>query len=175
MRSIFARIVLASFLVLASSWNVVVAAGQTARLSLPKADRVVVLKSERRLILMRGDRVLKIYPVALGRYPKGHKQFQGDSRTPEGEYLLDFKLKNSQFYRAIRVSYPNSQDIARARALGKDPGGKIMIHGLPNRMSASRVGHPSLDWTQGCIAVNNRQMDEIWQMVDAGTPIEIHP
>lgn len=160
---------------LASSWKVAAMADQTARLTLPKADRVVVLKTERRLILMKGDHVLKIYPVALGRYPKGHKQFQGDAKTPEGEYLLDFKLKNSHFYRAIRVSYPNSRDIARARAMGKDPGGKIMIHGLPNNMSASRVGHPSLDWTQGCIAVNNQQMDEIWKMVDAGTPIAIHP
>tara|TARA_Y100001936_G_scaffold253253_1_gene316837 strand:- start:37346 stop:37831 length:486 start_codon:yes stop_codon:yes gene_type:complete len=160
---------------LAGSWQTVAAANQTARLSLPKADRVVVLKSERRLILMKGDFVLKIYPVALGRYPKGHKQFQGDAKTPEGEYLLDFKLRNSQFHRAIRINYPNARDVARARKMGKDPGGKIMIHGLPNTMSADRVGHPTLDWTQGCIAVTNRQMDEIWKMVDAGTPIEIHP
>jgi murein L,D-transpeptidase YafK len=175
MRSIFLRIVLGVTLLFASSSSAVVFADQTARLSLPKADRVVVLKSERRLVLMRGDFVLKVFPIALGRYPKGHKQYQGDAKTPEGEYLLDFKLKNSQFYRAIRVNYPNARDRAKAQALGKDPGGKIMIHGLPNSMSAERVGHPYIDWTQGCIAVNNKQMDEIWQMVDAGTPIEIHP
>lgn len=175
MRSIFLRIVLGVTLLFASSSSAVVFADQTARLSLPKADRVVVLKSERRLVLMRGDFVLKVFPIALGRYPKGHKQYQGDAKTPEGEYLLDFKLKNSQFYRAIRVNYPNARDRAKAQALGKDPGGKIMIHGLPNSMSAERVGHPYIDWTQGCIAVNNKQMDEIWQMVDAGTPIKIHP
>jgi len=175
MRSIFLRIVLGVTLLFASSSSAAVFADQTARLSLPKADRVVVLKSERRLVLMRGDFVLKVFPIALGRYPKGHKQYQGDAKTPEGEYLLDFKLKNSQFYRAIRVNYPNARDRAKAKALGKDPGGKIMIHGLPNSMSAERVGHPYIDWTQGCIAVNNKQMDEIWQMVDAGTPIKIHP
>lgn len=151
------------------------AANQTARLTLPKADRVVVLKGERKLVLMRGDRVLRVFRVALGRYPKGHKIQQGDARTPEGEYTLDFKLKDSAFYRAIRISYPNQRDINNAESLGVDPGGKIMIHGLPNKMRANRVGHPSIDWTQGCIAVTNREMDIIWRMVDAGTPIEIHP
>lgn len=148
---------------------------QTARLTPPKADRVVVLKTERKLVLMRDERVLRIFRVALGRYPVGHKRQQGDARTPEGAYTLDFKLKDSAFYRAIRVSYPNPQDIESARARGVDPGGKIMIHGLPNKMSATRVGHPVIDWTQGCIAVTNREMDEIWAMVDPGTPIEIHP
>jgi murein L,D-transpeptidase YafK len=140
-----------------------------------KADRVVVLKTERKLILMQGDYVLSVYRIALGRYPTGHKQQEGDSKTPEGSYTLDYKLKDSDFYRAIRVSYPNDQDISYARERGVDPGGKIMIHGLPNKLSATRVGHPSIDWTQGCIAVTNREMDEIWGMVDPGTPIEIHP
>ena len=175
MRSILLRVVLGSVLLLTTSWSAVAIAGQTVRLSLPKADRVVVLKSERRLVLMKGDFVLKVFPIALGRYPKGHKQYRGDAKTPEGDYLLDFKLKDSHFYRAIRVNYPNARDKAKARALGKDPGGKIMIHGLPNKMSADRVGHPFIDWTQGCIAVNNVQMDQIWKIVDAGTPIEIHP
>lgn len=148
---------------------------QTANLTSPKADRVVVLKTERKLVLMRDDHVLRIYRVALGRYPTGHKRRQGDARTPEGAYTLDFKLKDSAFYRAIRVSYPNQKDLTEARARGVDPGGKIMIHGLPNKMSASRVGHPMIDWTQGCIAVTNREMDEIWSMIDPGTPIEIHP
>ena len=140
-----------------------------------KADRVVVLKTERRMILMQGDDVIRVYRIALGRYPMGPKRREGDARTPEGVYTLDFKLKDSDFYKAIRVSYPNDQDISLARDLGVEPGGKIMIHGLPNEVSASRVGHPSIDWTQGCIAVTNSEMDEIWSMIDPGTPIEIHP
>jgi murein L,D-transpeptidase YafK len=84
-------------------------------------------------------------------------------------------LEDSAFYKAIRVSYPNERDITYARARGDEPGGKIMIHGLPNEVTASRVGHPTIDWTQGCIAVTNWEMDEIWGMVDPGTPIEIHP
>lgn len=153
----------------------VLAGNQTARLTLPKADRVVILKGERKLVLMQGDRVLRVFQVALGRYPSGPKVQQGDAKTPEGEYTLDYKLRASAFYRAIHISYPNQQDISKAQSLGVDPGGKIMIHGLPNKMAATRVGHPSLDWTQGCIAVTNGEMDVIWRMVDAGTPIEIHP
>lgn len=140
-----------------------------------KVDRVVVLKSERKLVLMSGDYVTRVYQVALGRYPSGHKSRQGDAKTPEGEYTLDFKLENSAFHKAIRISYPNARDRARAAAAGVDPGGKIMIHGLPNKLNASRVGHPSLDWTQGCIAVTNKEIEEIWNMVKIGTPIEIHP
>jgi murein L,D-transpeptidase YafK len=138
-------------------------------------DRVVVLKSERRLVLMQGDRVLRVFQVALGRYPTGHKRRQGDKRTPEGEYTLDYKLEDSAFYRAIHISYPNARDQARARADGVDPGGKIMIHGLPNERSADYVGHPVIDWTSGCIAVTNREMDELWALIEVGTPIEIHP
>jgi len=148
---------------------------QQAMLTPFKVDRVVVLKSERKLVLMAGDFVLRVYDVALGRYPRGHKRKQGDSRTPEGEYTLDFKLLDSAFHKAIRISYPNAEDRARAEAAGVDPGDRIMIHGLPNKVSAARVGHPSIDWTQGCIAVTNEEIDEIWKMVNVGTPIEIHP
>lgn len=153
-----------------------VAAGdQTAMFTPFQVDRVVVLKSERKLVLMSGDYVMRVYQVALGRYPAGHKRRQGDARTPEGEYTLDYKLEDSAFHKAIRISYPNARDRARAEAAGEDPGGKIMIHGLPNDMSARRVGHPSIDWTQGCIAVTNDEIEEIWKMVQLGTPIEIHP
>jgi len=138
-------------------------------------DRVVVLKSERRLVLMRGESVVRVFDVALGRYPTGPKRRAGDARTPEGVYELDYKLEDSAFYRAIHISYPNAQDLARARAEGVDPGGKIMIHGLPNDRTASYVGHPRIDWTQGCIAVTNAEMDELWRLVGIGTPIEIHP
>jgi murein L,D-transpeptidase YafK len=140
-----------------------------------KADRVVVFKSERKLVLMRGEDVIKVYEVALGRYPKGHKLSDGDQRTPEGSYTLDYRLPKSGFHKAIHISYPNDEDLARAAALGINPGGQIMIHGLPNKVPATAVNHPKLDWTQGCIAVTNREMDEIWAAVDDGTPIEIYP
>ncbi|MEE2996445.1 MAG: L,D-transpeptidase family protein [Pseudomonadota bacterium] len=142
-----------------------------------KADRVVVLKSERRMVLMKGDDVLKVYRIALGRYPKGHKVKRGDARTPEGQYTIDYRVDSnrSKFYRALHVSYPNSRDRAQAAKLGVHPGGQIMIHGLPLNWSAKDVGHPKLDWTQGCIALTNREMDEVWAMVSDGTRIEIHP
>jgi murein L,D-transpeptidase YafK len=154
---------------------------QTAELTPPgvpvgeKADRVVVLKSERRLALMHGDKVLDVFTVALGRYAKGHKISEGDQRTPEGNYVLEEKLAKSKFYRALLISYPNSRDVARARHLGLRPGGKVEIHGLPNGWDARTLNHPSFDWTDGCIAVTNREMDRIWARVDAGTPIEIYP
>jgi len=148
---------------------------QVAVLSVPKADRVIVLKTERKLVVLRGDRILRVFRVALGRYAKGPKRRQGDARTPEGVYTLDRKLQDSAFYRAIHISYPNERDLRHAQAQGVDPGGRIMIHGLPNKMSAERVGHPSIDWTQGCIAVTNREMDILWKMIEPGTPIEIHP
>jgi murein L,D-transpeptidase YafK len=153
------------------------APNDVAMLTPLKADRMVVLKGERRLVLMRGDRVLKVYTVALGRYPKGHKTREGDAKTPEGTYTVDYRLDSdrSRFYRALHISYPNKRDVANARRRGVDPGGQIMIHGLPTRWSAKDVGHPRIDWTQGCIALTNREMDEIWKMVADGTQIEIHP
>jgi murein L,D-transpeptidase YafK len=145
------------------------------RTGIEKADRVVVIKAERRLVLMRGDRVLDVFRVALGRYAKGHKQREGDQRTPEGIYSLDEKLPKSNFYRAILISYPNEQDALRAWRSGQRPGGRIEIHGLPNGWDAKTLNHPSFDWTDGCIAVTNREMDRIWARVDPGTPIEIFP
>jgi murein L,D-transpeptidase YafK len=142
---------------------------------LEKADRVVVLKSERKLVLMRGDLVLDVFTVALGRYAKGHKQREGDQRTPEGVYTLDEKMTRSNFYRAIHISYPNAQDMARAQRNGHRPGGLILIHGLPNGWGAQELGHPKFDWTDGCIAVTNREMDRVWARVDTGTQIEIFP
>jgi murein L,D-transpeptidase YafK len=148
---------------------------QTAALPQIRPDRIVVLKAKRQMALMHGDYVVRIYRVALGRYPQGHKRESGDSRTPEGSYFIDKRLDDSNFYKAIRISYPNSRDAAQAQARGVDPGGQIMIHGLPNRWSARQVGHPTLDWTQGCIAVTNREMDEIWRLVELGTRIDIYP
>jgi murein L,D-transpeptidase YafK len=141
-----------------------------------KADRVVVYKADRSLLLLRGERVLRAYRVALGSAPDGPKRSHGDGRTPEGEYVLDWRTDRSQFYRAIHISYPSSADRQRAVALGRSPGGGIMIHGLPNRMAAApQRSHASGDWTNGCIAVTNREMDEIWDLVVDGTPIEIRP
>jgi murein L,D-transpeptidase YafK len=151
---------------------------QVATLSIPPLtvpDRLVVMKSQHRLVLMRGDRVIKMYRVALGRYPEGAKVEEGDERTPEGAYVIDRRLADSNFYKAIHISYPNAQDRARARALGVKPGGAIMIHGLPNDWTARQVGHPFLDWTTGCIAVTDREMDELWRVVRIGTPIYIYP
>ncbi len=140
-----------------------------------KANKVIVLKSERRLLLLRGETILRSYRVALGRNPRGGKTRQGDGRTPEGRYLLDWRNPKSRFYRSIHISYPNAADRERARARGVAPGGDIMIHGLPNGLEAIGPAHANSDWTEGCIAVTNAEMDEIWAAVDDGTAIEIRP
>ena len=137
------------------------------------ADSVIVLKGERKLLLMKGSEVLKTYNVSLGGNPVGPKIRQGDSRTPEGTYLLDWHNANSQFHRSIHISYPNPGDMARARKIGAAPGGDVFIHGLPNdyRGPSEHLG----DWTHGCISVSNAEIDEIWRAVPDGTPIEIRP
>jgi murein L,D-transpeptidase YafK len=147
----------------------------SAAASLNKADRVVVVKKERRLYLYRGEQVLRSYRVSLGANPVGHKRRQGDKRTPEGRYLLDWRNPESRFYRSIHISYPNSRDLQQARNKGISPGGAIMIHGLPNKYAEAPELFSDWDWTEGCIAVNNRAMDEIWRLVADNTPIEIHP
>ena len=140
-----------------------------------KADSVLVLKKERTFTLMRQGIVLKTYKVALGPEPVGPKQRQGDHKTPEGEYVLDRRNAHSQFYRSIHVSYPSAQDRDRARKLGVSPGGDIYVHGLPNGYAWVGIGHRLKDWTDGCIAVTNEEIDEIWRAVPDGTPIEIKP
>ena len=138
-------------------------------------DRVVVVKTQRRLYLYDGDMPVLSYPIALGGNPLGHKQQEGDQRTPEGRYVLDYRNPNSRFYRSIHISYPNSADKARARKRGVSPGGEIFIHGLPNGMGWAEGWAHAFDWTDGCIAVSNRHMDELWATVKNGTPIEIRP
>lgn len=140
-----------------------------------KADSVLVVKSERRLYLMKGGKVLKAFTVTLGAEPKGHKQQQGDERTPEGHYVLDYKNAQSKYYKSIHVSYPNAQDRENARKLGVSPGGDIMIHGLPNGWGWAGPVLQLFPWTDGCIALSNKEMDEVWEAVDMGTPIEIRP
>ncbi|MFZ1426739.1 MAG: L,D-transpeptidase family protein [Geminicoccaceae bacterium] len=140
-----------------------------------KADKVIVVKSARRLYLLRDGQILESFRVALGRNPKGTKIYQGDGRTPEGIYRIAALNPDSQFYRSIRVSYPNDADRARAQALGQAVGGDIMIHGLAPERRGYGGEHWRFDWTNGCIAVTDEEIDEIWQRVEIGTPIEIRP
>jgi murein L,D-transpeptidase YafK len=138
-------------------------------------DRVVVYKHERRLVLLSQGKEIKQYKVALGGNPIGPKARQGDHRTPEGLYVLDSKNPNSHYYKAFHISYPNSRDVAAARKLGVSPGGDVMLHGLPKNYAWVGKSHALHDWTDGCVAVSNQEMDEIWRLVRVGTPIEIRP
>lgn len=136
----------------------------------PEVTRVVVFKDERKMHLMHQDKVLKSYQMGLGFAPQGHKNFEGDGKTPEGDYVIDRRNPNSQFHLSVGISYPNNLDRARAYAAGKQPGGDIFIHGRPRKY---RKG--GRDWTAGCIAVTNREIEEIYAMVQPGTPISIYP
>ncbi len=140
-----------------------------------RADRVVVFKKERTLQLFNAGKVVKSYRIALGGVPVGPKTSQGDHKTPEGTYVLDSRNPHSQFYESIHISYPNDQDRFTARKNGVSPGGDVFLHGLPNGYGWVGAGHRLKDWTDGCIAVTDQEMDEIWRAVPNGTPIEIHP
>jgi murein L,D-transpeptidase YafK len=140
-----------------------------------KATRVLVLKKEHKMQLFSGGTVIKTYTVALGGGGLAPKQHQGDHLTSEGLYQIDSRNKNSGFYRALHVSYPNDLDRERARKLGVDPGGNIMVHGIKNGLGWLGSMHRVMDWTDGCIAVSDTEMDEIWSLVPDGTPIEIRP
>lgn len=133
-----------------------------------QADALHVYKAQRRLDLLRDGRVIATYRIVLGGAPAGHKQQQGDQRTPEGDYRITYRNDRSRFHLSLRISYPNEADRRQALARGVDPGGDIMIHGATP--TGSRV-----DWTEGCIAVTNAEMDAIWQRVPVGTPIRIAP
>ena len=139
------------------------------------ADSVLVIKSESRLYLIREGRELASFKVAFGSNPRGHKQQQGDERTPEGHYILDYKNPHSKYYKSIHISYPNKQDRADARKRGVDPGGDIVIHGQPNGYERFSFIVQFFNWTDGCIALSNSDMDLVWQAVIPGTPIEIRP
>jgi len=138
-------------------------------------SKVLVKKAERRLYLLDGDEVVRSYRISLGDNPEGHKLYEGDERTPEGEYLLDWRNDQSDFYKSIHISYPSPRDRELAEAWGLDPGGSIMIHGLPNEAGNMAFAYVGLDWTDGCIAVTNEAMEEIWLLVADGTPIRILP
>jgi murein L,D-transpeptidase YafK len=139
------------------------------------ADRVVVEKSARKLTLFRGETPLKSYSVALGRAPEGPKEREGDHRTPEGRYVIDAHKLDSAFHRALHISYPSPADSAAAAQRGVKPGGDIMIHGLRNGLGWLGAFHRVVDWTAGCIAVTDKQIEEIYRTVPNGTPIEIRP
>jgi len=139
------------------------------------ADLVLVKKSESRLYLMRKGEVLASFHVAFGSNPRGHKQQQGDERTPEGRYILDYKKADSSYYKAIHISYPNARDRKEARKRGVDPGGAIMIHGQRNGYEKFSAFTQLFNWTDGCIALSNHDMDVVWNAVKPGTPIEILP
>lgn len=140
-------------------------------------DFILVEKGARALHLMRDGTPVRSYRVALGRNPEGPKRRQGDGRTPEGLYRIDWRNPDSRFHLSLHISYPGPEDVAEARRLGVPPGGDIMIHGLPNGVSPELAArdHPRLDWTEGCIALTNAEIEELWALVPNGTPIRIDP
>ncbi|MEO0358116.1 MAG: L,D-transpeptidase family protein [Pseudomonadota bacterium] len=135
----------------------------------PQVTHILVFKQARVMALMHNTEILRRFDFELGFSPDGHKAVSGDGRTPEGSYIIDRKNPNSSFHLSIGISYPNQQDIANARALGKSPGGDIFIHGTPS------LHRGTDDWTWGCIAVTNDEMEDIYAMVNVGTPIRIYP
>lgn len=144
-------------------------------LAQPSVDFVRVVKSERKLMLFSEGQVIREFRIALGGNPTGHKQQEGDQRTPEGSYVLDYKKSDSVFYKSIHISYPNEHDIAAAKQRGVKPGGQIMIHGQKKNPGRFAFLAEYVDWTKGCIALKNEEIDELWDKVATGTKIEILP
>jgi murein L,D-transpeptidase YafK len=143
--------------------------------AIPQPDNVLIQKSARQLTLLRNGRPLRTYHVSLGSNPKGAKEREGDEKTPEGLYTIDSRNADSKYHLALHVSYPNAADRTRARRLGVSSGGEIMIHGTPNRWRVLRVIFQHTDWTKGCIAVSDADIEEIWKLVPNGTVVEIRP
>ncbi|MDO9639345.1 MAG: L,D-transpeptidase family protein [Pseudotabrizicola sp.] len=140
-----------------------------------QADSIAVSKSDRKLYLLRGDTVLKAYDISMGSaWDQGHKQREGDMRTPEGHYVIDWRNASSIAHLSLHISYPDAGDSAAAAQAGYSPGGNIMIHGLPNGWGLLGPVHTLLNWTDGCIAVTNAEMRDIWSLTPTGTPITIH-
>jgi murein L,D-transpeptidase YafK len=140
-----------------------------------QVDRVIVYKDARRMQLLTGQKVLREYRISLGANPLGHKQREGDERTPEGIYTLDGRNSQSIAYLSMHVSYPDEGDRKAAFAAGRNPGGMIMVHGIRNGLGWTGRMHRFFDWTDGCIAITNAEMTEFWRVVATGTPIEIRP
>jgi len=140
-----------------------------------RADRIVVNKSKRELLILNYGKVIKSYKIALGGNPIGPKMRLGDGKTPEGAYIISGRNPASAFHRSLRISYPSAADRNRAREQGVAPGGDIMIHGLPNGQGRIGAEHRMTDWTDGCIAVTDDEIEEIWRLIPNGTPIQINP
>ena len=140
-----------------------------------RATSVVVDKKNRRMTLLKDGEVMKTYAISLGGDPVGPKHQEGDGRTPEGAYKIDFKNERSRFHLALRISYPGPADRDQAHQRGISPGSDIMIHGLPNGLGWLRSLHLRRDWTDGCVAVTNTEIEEIWAMIDVVTPVDIRP
>lgn len=137
--------------------------------------KIIVYKSKSKMYLFSNDKLGKIYTISMGNNPKGHKHFKGDEKTPEGKYVIDYKNNHSMAYLSIHISYPNEIDKEYAANYNKNPGGDIMIHGLPNSIKCVGKFHRLINWTNGCIGITNNEMDEIWRSVSVGTIIEIKP
>lgn len=164
------RILLKLFIILSISLSLT-ACNKFKTYDGPQVTRVVVMKAQRKMFLLHGKKILKEYDVDLGFTPSGHKEIEGDGRTPEGSYFINFHNPNSNYYLSIGISYPNSEDIAYAKKMGKSPGGNIFIHGGPTLKRDKN----KIDWTAGCISVSNKQMRGIYAMVEDGTQIDILP
>ena len=141
----------------------------------PEVTSLVINKGARKMYLLHNEKILKEYKVDLGFAPQGTKTKKGDGRTPEGTYLIDRRNPNSRYHLSLGISYPNSKDIAQAKAAGVDPGGDIFIHGQPNKRSERKRAKKTIDWTAGCIAVKNEEIEEIYAMVNEGTVITLRP
>ena len=141
----------------------------------PHADSILILKKDHVLQLLSGGKVIRTYKVALGTGGLAPKQREGDARTPEGRYIIDSRNAASEYHKALHISYPNADDRKRAARLGVAPGGAVMIHGLPNGRGFIGSAHRLYDWTLGCVAVTDQEIDEIWTLVPVGTPVEIRP
>ncbi len=140
-----------------------------------QADHILIVKSARTMTLLRHGKVLKTYKVALGATPLGAKAMQGDHKTPEGDYVIDEKKAHSRFHLALHISYPNAADRQRARSMGVNPGGDVEIHGLPAQYAWVGTLHAQHDWTDGCVAVTNAEIEEIWGLAPVGISVEIKP
>jgi len=140
-----------------------------------KADAILILKKDHLMELLAGGKVIRTYKVALGQGGLAPKVRQGDARTPEGHYSIDAKYTATHYHKALHISYPDAEDRKRAAKLGVSPGGSILIHGLPNGQGYVGAAHRLYDWTLGCVAVTDEEIDEIWELVPVGTPVEIRP
>jgi len=156
-------------------WVWVALAGAQHGATLEKADSILILKKDHVMELLTWGKVIRSYKVALGSGGLAAKEREGDGRTPEGQYTIDNKTEKSAFHKALHIAYPNAEDRQRAAGMGVNPGGAIMIHGLKNGLGWIGAAHRMMDWTAGCVAVTDEEIDEIWKLVGVGTPVEIRP